>query len=204
MQLASLNFYPRSPRGERLFNPFPSLLDRFISIHAPRVGSDLYCSSVQLYCALFLSTLPAWGATWCGGVARLRKKISIHAPRVGSDTGGLSMYHTTTPISIHAPRVGSDGELDKPIKCDCDFYPRSPRGERPPTLIALTAEIEISIHAPRVGSDGLGDVFLNSNVEFLSTLPAWGATLQLLNESCIVSDFYPRSPRGERQVMQKT
>ena len=57
-----------------------------ISIHAPRVGSDLRGST---------------GPGADGG-------ISIHAPRVGSDaTGG---WHPPGPwlISIHAPRVGSD------------------------------------------------------------------------------------------------
>ena len=59
------------------------LLNR-ISIHAPRVGSDIGDGILGLVC-----------------------RISIHAPRVGSDCvdedGQLE-----PPISIHAPRVGSD------------------------------------------------------------------------------------------------
>ena len=34
------DFYPRSPRGERLFIPEHGLTTRAISIHAPREGSD--------------------------------------------------------------------------------------------------------------------------------------------------------------------
>ena len=56
-----------------------------ISIHAPRVGSDLIL------------------------IARAAdaQKISIHAPRVGSDICSYIPIPAAT-ISIHAPRVGSD------------------------------------------------------------------------------------------------
>ena len=57
-----------------------------ISIPAPRVGSDpatLYPSRVIW---LFQSTLPVWGATGVLFVHQLKDPvISIHAPRVGSD-----------------------------------------------------------------------------------------------------------------------
>ena len=59
-----------------------------ISIHAPRVGSDVHAIA---------------------NIGRVYD-ISIHAPRVGSDVhirGGLFLPH----ISIHAPRVGSDSAL---------------------------------------------------------------------------------------------
>ena len=62
---------------------------------------------------------------------------------------------------------------------DLNFYPRSPRGERPyaPTLLAA-AEL------------------------FLSTLPAWGATTAQSVTRTGVTYFYPRSPRGERRYTQ--
>ena len=59
------NFYPRSPRGERPAVPEPPLNRGWISIHAPRVGSDT--------CVIGADT---------------RYQISIHAPRVGSDMDG--------------------------------------------------------------------------------------------------------------------
>ena len=79
-------------------------------------------------------------------------------------------------ISIHAPREGSDFELHL-------FCPPCP----------------ISIHAPREGSDLLesrgGFLFY----EFLSTLPARGATSRYRRGSGETGHFYPRSPRGERR-----
>ena len=104
------DFNPRSPCGERLTEPALKLLAVVISIHAPRVGSDL--------------------AVDTGVRVSL---ISIHAPRVGSDlvwccAGCRSSYFNprspcgerparppplrdSRGISIHAPRVGSDTRL---------------------------------------------------------------------------------------------
>ena len=128
-----LDFNPRSPCGERqVLAHNEAVLQRFqstlpvwgatagvllfftrkdISIHAPRVGSDVLRHYTRAL------TLP----------------ISIHAPRVGSDTSRLPISmaypnfnprspcgerrvkalvkYQQTQISIHAPRVGSDGAL---------------------------------------------------------------------------------------------
>ena len=100
-----------------------------ISIHAPRMGSDLTPVGVDIGGGRFQSTLPGWGATIVPAQWREMVFISIHAPRMGSDpqsaTNAPSRY-----ISIHAPRMGSDFSW---------------RG-LPPT-------VDISIHAPRMGSD---------------------------------------------------
>ena len=124
---------------------------RTISIHAPRVGSDII-----------------------GGDPGSDYNISIHAPRVGSDLAAPFTADCRT-ISIHAPRVGSDdwrhGLWHDPLY----FNPRSPCGERrnpfkllkelwgfqstlpvwgaTPVSSGPTDGPGISIHAPRVGSD---------------------------------------------------
>ena len=88
------------------------------------------------------------------------------------------LYCTSSPrfISIHAPREGSDlGTVPVLFELD-DFYPRSPRGERP-FLYGLKS-------VPSV---------------FLSTLPARGATNCCGRTAWRSGNFYPRSPRGERQ-----
>ena len=83
--------------------------------------------------------------------------ISIHAPREGSDMDQRGAIVETFQISIHAPREGSD--------------------HRPPPPRSIPSAI--SIHAPREGSDLLREVYEIAPVEFLSTLPARGATTLL-------------------------
>ena len=60
-------------------------------------------------------------------------------------------------ISIHAPRVGSDGA----VQWMGVVHPY------------------ISIHAPRVGSDASFTPWRNTSERFQSTLPVWGATVDL-------------------------
>ena len=59
----------------------------FISIHAPRMRSDVFVPDAEGFAA-----------------------ISIHAPRMGSDLSSCSQYPHLF-ISIHAPRMGSDFPL---------------------------------------------------------------------------------------------
>ena len=128
----SLYFNPRSPCGERRCFANTRHICLSISIHAPRVGSDLFCFDEPCRLYQFQSTLPVWGAT-SEKMQMLRKEdISIHAPRVGSDHQlhdlrlRVALFQSTLPvwgatphfknpslgftISIHAPRVGSDRE----------------------------------------------------------------------------------------------
>ena len=197
------NFYPRSPRGERRVIHYRSDWLQTISIHAPREGSDtwgglrpglqdLFLSTLPARGATqrrpskarprqFLSTLPARGATADQHGRRCRSRISIHAPREGSDSeegGHLSMI---AQISIHAPREGSDLQRLEALKGNGYFYPRSPRGER--LLFSQRSSI---------------------NLAFLSTLPARGATLASRWTYAPHKNFYPRSPRGERLTTAKS
>ena len=149
----------------------------FISIHAPRTGSDP-----------------------CSGVDIWLREISIHAPRTGSDDFLKCRVVVEVVISIHAPRTGSDvreADVDGQL---LDFNPRSPHGERQlfrpflhafclfqstlpargatPHIAWCDEDTPISIHAPRTGSD----------------------------EKCrrgIKRSLYfnPRSPHGERRII---
>ena len=106
----------------------------------------------------FLSTLPAWGATFDRSVGSFRNK---------------------------------------------NFYPRSPRGERPHPHHSPTHSCLISIHAPRVGSDPFKFPSPIQPRTFLSTLPAWGATIPGIPSNIFSVNFYPRSPRGERPAVEQ-
>ena len=64
-----------------------------ISIHAPREGSDQRLLLARTSTWVFLSTLPARGATrWVLRLHRRAVDISIHAPREGSD--GTLLFQT--------------------------------------------------------------------------------------------------------------
>ena len=140
---------PRTGSDQRQMADVPQLPS--ISIHAPRTGSDTSCPTSRQRHSAFQSTLPARGAT-------MSMSITIYPPS----------------ISIHAPRTGSDDERGG-IAGEVDFNPRSPHGERhtfrcwllrlgifQSTLPArgatrvnrvIRAGYVISIHAPRTGSD---------------------------------------------------
>ncbi len=129
-KLTYKHFNPRSPCGERLRGAVHSFSAYPISIHAPRVGSDIPQGSFPSkrsyfnprspcgerpqtlarseYPHRFQSTLPVWGATL----------HFIHPPLVFL-------------ISIHAPRVGSDKRTMQSTIRPLNFNPRSPCGERP-------------------------------------------------------------------------
>ena len=191
-------FNPRSPDGERPSSARACRTSHVISIHAPRVGSDIKESSIHVPNRRFQSTLPGWGATQ-------QRRHPVQQGR----------------ISIHAPRVGSD---PPPCRSCCPgryFNPRSPGGERPATEInrlwpqlfqstlpgwgatgdgnqptvataisihaprvgsdaghPVPARLDgrISIHAPRMGSDNEQEVAKTEAETFQSTLPGWGAT----------------------------
>ena len=170
----SRNFYPRSPRGERLAVQGVGDLEAGISIHAPREGSDRtphaqpQQDGISIHApregsdgVVVIGRAKAWtisihapreGSDGFRRGSAVFGYISIHAPREGSDVDALCrrVYHV---ISIHAPREGSDGSQYRPAFAVSNFYPRSPRGER---------------HAPTKQTDETKRY------------------------------FYPRSPRGER------
>ena len=105
---AGVDFYPRSPRGERrdgilagrnrlvisihapregsdLAAPVSDVMRDSISIHAPREGSDRAAAAFSLLLSIFLSPRPARGATAGDTALGSPLAISIHAPREGSD-----------------------------------------------------------------------------------------------------------------------
>ena len=124
---------------------------------------------------LFLSTLPARGATVGGRVLIQPIVISIHAPREGSDVrcarcrGRASYFYPRSPrgerrralvtphqlrhISIHAPREGSDCRLPSFCVLPLSISIHAPREGSDPVIPTPERILNISIHAPREGSD---------------------------------------------------
>ena len=194
----SPNFNPRSPCGERLTVMRWKRWMINISIHAPRVGSDLMDDEY-------------------------RKKIviSIHAPRVGSDHSGRGLCDGHSGISIHAPCVGSDVGLRVIVLDRRDFNPRSPCGERHNAHRPLARGYTHFNPRSPCGERRDNSSPLRAQRRFQSTLPVWGATHRSCRsgEYAAISihaprvgsdsagvqggvghdDFNPRSPCGERR-----
>ena len=182
---ASAYFNPRFLHGERHDDEDVNSLWDSISIHAPRMGSDLAPVNLYPHSSQFQSTLPAWGATGKSGKVYSQNAISIHAPRMGSDIRDRALLCLSW-ISIHAPRMGSDGKNLLSFPYSRDFNPRSPHGERPDTPKDVIYLFNISIHAPRMGSDVIRVAKFIRKMQFQSTLPAWGATKHRINYTIIV------------------
>ena len=125
---------------------------RAISIHAPRVGSDI-CSFLT-YCVAyrFQSTLPVWGAT-----------------------GYWPKSHLLDKISIHAPRVGSDRHMTRRWLHQMNFNPRSPCGERPASRQKRCGTLYFNPRSP-CGERLSAASITGASSSFQSTLPVWGAT----------------------------
>ena len=192
-----------------------------ISIHAPREGSDAPARRLVPIRQVFLSTLPARGATLCAAHCTQSLPFLSTLPARGA-TPVLPQESTRHKISIHAPREGSDKQDSSKSSYSENFYPRSPRGERPvccccshqvpqisihapregsdpPPAVKCAIYARISIHAPREGSDADLHPQDPHSAQFLSTLPARGATPGSASSKWPPAHFYPRSPRGERR-----
>ena len=100
-----------------------------ISIHAPRVGSDVLPDKSSRLPAIFQSTLPVWGATQKTSPQSRPARFQSTLPVWGATPAGLRAGRDGA-ISIHAPRVGSDYRDDRPGSPMEHFNPRSPCGER--------------------------------------------------------------------------
>ena len=147
----------------------------FISIHAPRAGSDV---------KPFLSS-PA---------------IAYFNPRspCGERLGGFRDKINDFVISIHAPRAGSDNFFTARSSAIVQFQSTLPvRGATMYHFLAAFAVL-ISIHAPRAGSDQMSIITSKWCWRFQSTLPVRGATLPRLYGGRRDFYFNPRSPCGER------
>ena len=173
------HFYPRSPRGER--PNFPGFSVKRIFHFYPRSprGERPPADRRQLSTLQFLSTLPAWGAT--------------QYFRQGS-AYDINFYP-------RSPRGERHGGYTPDYSDYWNFYPRSPRGERHFYFAFTMFAPNISIHAPRVGSDFLCEAS-NGCPGISIHAPRVGSDLVCVASCCILQNFYPRSPRGERLIAE--
>ena len=202
LRFASFNFYPRSPCGERQAVLHVHFFCVTISIHALLAESDdnsRHCSprntqnfyprspcgerhftfTADTKQKQFLSTLSLRRATEVVVQRVVESGISIHALLAESDcvenlrhisaSGFLSTLSLRRATAL--ARLASG--------CGCNFYPRSPCGERP----------AISVHWLKFWY-------------FYPRSPCGERPFLVLSASSC-SHFYPRSPCGERQHLPR-
>ena len=123
-------FYPRSPCGERLFNPFKTLIIlTFLSTLSlrratKRLRQKLAEAIISIHALLAESDL-RYAVSFSAG------RISIHALLAESDVP--SVLHNFRPfqfLSTLSLRRATNANL-RSHRGNNDFYPRSPCGERP-------------------------------------------------------------------------
>ena len=168
---------------------------------------------------IFLSTLSLRRATHWSGVPLVGRAISIHALLAESDVSSLP-FGAVWIISIHALLAESDNTSIAGRITSNDFYPRSPCGERPimdnvilmPGQFLSTLSLRratcskchfvtarlISIHALLAESDNCDRRRYRHHQISIHALLA-ESDLSPAVETSIISNFYPRSPCGERQ-----
>ena len=197
-----------------------------ISVHALLAESDGALVMCIPRSVSFLSTLSLRRATIVDGQSETGDPISIHALLAESDLSILTLPPFVR-ISIHALLAESDRLPRSATVKGTYFYPRSPCGERrirsyqryfaPDISIhALLAESDgsigwvamvpptISIHALLAESDTIFAVRPYDAPIFLSTLSLRRATMYPSQWRTLASDFYPRSPCGERHRAQQS
>ena len=152
-----------------------------ISIHALLAESDREPTAFRTPHHIFLSTLSLRRATRTGLTCGVGQNISIHALLAESDHHKSSQWMCHNTISIHALLAESDAAKN-----------------------GSTRSNSISIHALLAESD-TPSVFLHCTTYlFLSTLSLRRATYQRKIHQKSRSNFYPRSPCGERHMSGAT
>ena len=171
----------------------------------------------------FLSTPSARRATRSSMEKKRHRRISIHALREEGDyrhcrRNGWQKAFLSTPsarrataahadnetvffISIHALREEGDRARRSPPPGHNNFYPRPPRGGRrgrgDPRHPVITF-----LSTPSARRATVWERLTAPDLLFLSTPSARRATYYHNKQQDNQNDFYPRPPRGGRQILQ--
>ena len=149
----------------------------FISIHAPRVGSDAYRCYNRSSGRNFNPRSPCGERQFLRGQNKAFCDISIHAPRVGSDSPRDQPSAMSCPFQSTLPVWGATSTAWTALSIPANFNPRSPCGERPTRRKPTRKYGNFNPRSPcgERHAAKLSDYLLTT--QFQSTLPVWGATL---------------------------
>ena len=132
------HFYPRPPRGGRPCTTQNLLPRQKISIHALREEGDKLKNFRVKRPDRFLSTPSARRATGTCETRPTKLWKFLSTPSARRATADFTDPENTCPISIHALREEGDTRSPESRRWQHNFYPRPPRGGRPPRGISCT------------------------------------------------------------------
>ena len=151
--LAAHDFYPRPPRGGRLFIAMFRYLPAGISIHALREEGDYRMAAPEYKLENFYPRPPRGGRRVHCALVLLRDDFYPRPPRGGRQGLGTILRRgivafLSTPSARRATLAGRHQR-----STFANFYPRPPRGGRPQRLRRAPQLRRISIHALREEGD---------------------------------------------------
>ena len=195
---AVTDFYPRPPRGGRLLLDGIKVEALSISIHALREEGDTPRSSAA-FSRLYFYPRPPRGGRLVDSNAAQEAEAFLSTPSARRATKAQIKAAEAAGISIHALREEGDCPALRRASSTRYFYPRPPRGGRPPLSTKMPKKPKISIHALR--EEGDATLTLRAQIEkiFLSTPSARRATRPTSGGAATSRNFYPRPPRGGRR-----
>ena len=141
-----------------------------------------------------------WGATVLLCDVWLGHRISIHAPCVGGDLHELDTLHHASIFQSTLPVWGA---TTPPFSHSsyAVFQSTLPLWGATTLEVRTCCRVEISIHAPRVGSDHVKVPAAPAG--FISIhAPRGGSDILRVMVRCLIKDFNPRSPCGERHLSE--
>ena len=170
-----LYFYPRSPRGERLSRTTcPAVERQNFYPRSPR--GERQKEMQHLLNLLYFYPRSPRGERQPKHVKTGKRGGFLSTLPARGATRILADLFVDNEISIHAPREGSDLLITDMVLPSCYFYPRSPRGERPDKVAVGEITLKFLSTLPARGATQRRPPAPPAE-RFLSTLPARGATI---------------------------
>ena len=196
--IKQLNFYPRSPCGERRCGGKATAPTRYFYPRSP-CGERRECGR-PARCSLHFYPRSPCGERRRAQAAHYRDgQISIHALLAESDQSPLPAY-TPFAISIHALLAESDAVRWAFEDWYIDFYPRSPCGERHKSVETITVNFTfLSTLSLRRATGSAKRYQAYFDISIHALLAESDQTILYVHHRSN-QDFYPRSPCGERQA----
>ena len=146
----------------------------------------------------FLSTLSLRRATFNVCVHHTAKNISIHALLAESDPGKIRIFDDILNFYPRSPCGERLRQHSEPDSGRMNFYPRSPCGERLSVIELIECGL-VFLSTLSLRRATVCAVAQSPASRFLSTLSLRRATEREEKLQADTTNFYPRSPCGERQ-----